>query len=240
MKKIFICVMTIVLLSTHISTISLACENQSPEPKQGVRALQSDESTTKSSMPMLILKEDGTVEFREAWHLSDDSLADALYIADKLTQAVNRETLELEFCPAISIIREDATMGLLGTFNSTIYQEDANVEFMSSQLVDLFTNRLRVELTEDQLAAYEETMRATFLNLVPYNTGWLQWKETNESSISYLYNLLFAVERDGRLLGMPVGVTIGVNCSMEEYLNEASFTNYNYSVNVKAIKIMKL
>ncbi|NDI34562.1 hypothetical protein [Chengkuizengella sediminis] len=238
MKKLFVCAMAIALLSSHISMNSLASENQGAESKQDVRSLQSVKSTP-SSMPMMILREDGTIEFREAWHLPDDSLMDALYMADKLTGAVNRETLELEFGTAIDIIQQDPTMGLLGTLNSTIHQEDANVELMSARLVDFLANAVSVELTEAQLGAYEETITSTFLNLSSVDTGWMQWKESSASFTSYLYNLFFAVEKNGRLLGMPVGLTVSANASKEEFLCGASFTNYDYSVNVKAVKIMK-
>ncbi|NDI34564.1 hypothetical protein [Chengkuizengella sediminis] len=238
MKKLFVCAMVIALLSSYTSMNSLASENPVLESKQDVQSIQKVESTP-SIMPMIILREDGSVEFREAWYLPDDSLMDALYMSDKLTQAVNRETLELEFGTAIDIIQEDPTMGLLGTLNSSIHQEQANVELMCRKLVDFLANAVSVELTEDQQAAYEETMRATFLNLSSVDTGWMQWKESSESFSSYLYNLFFAVEKNGRLLGMPVGLTVSANASKQEFLNGASFTKYDYSVNVKAVKIMK-
>ncbi|WP_160645969.1 hypothetical protein [Chengkuizengella marina] len=238
MKKLFICTMAIALLFSNTSMISLASENQGPEPKQDVQTIQNVEST-QSIMPMIILKENGTIEFREAWHLPDDLLFDAFYMADKFTDAVNRETLELEFGPALDIVQQDSTMGLLGTLNTTINQENADVEVMSGKLIELMANALSVKLTDEQLEAYKQTMKSTFLNLSSVDTGYMQWKESTASNVSYLYNLFFAVEKGGKLLGMPVGLTISANASKIEFLSGVAFTSFNYSINVKAIKVMK-
>lgn len=232
MKKL-LCLMLVVILSFGTSLVSLAAEN--------VDTTHESIQLSNDIMPVIVIKEDGTstIEFREAWHLPDCMLEGAFYMADKFTDAVDRETLELNFGTAIDLVKADDKIGLLGTLNQTINQENADVDIMSEKLVELLANALNIKLTEEQLAAYKQTMESTFLNLSSIDTGYMQWKESTATNISYLYNLFFAVERNGKLLGMPVGLTISANASKVEFMSGASFTNYNYSVNVKAIKVMK-
>ncbi|MBD1372502.1 hypothetical protein IC620_09045 [Hazenella sp. IB182357] len=234
MKKLFLSSLVVTLVSLSVPMMSEAAgsvPNNIPSPETL--------NSSNNIMPTIILKEDGSIEFREAWHVPDQLLEDAFYMADKFTDAVDRETLELQFGEAIDIVKADGTLGLLGTMNQTINQDNADVDLMSEKLVELLANSLSVSLTPEQLEAYKQSMKSTFLNLSFVDTGYMQWKQSSASNVSYLYNLFFAVERGGKLLGMPVGLTISANASKVEYLNNASFTNYNYSVNVKAIKVMK-
>ncbi|MBS7531369.1 hypothetical protein IC619_012780 [Hazenella sp. IB182353] len=234
MKKLFLSSLVVTLVSLSVPMMSEAAGSV-PNNISSPETLNS----SNNIMPTIILKEDGSIEFREAWHVPDQLLEDAFYMADKFTDAVDRETLELQFGEAIDIVKADGTLGLLGTMNQTINQDNADVDLMSEKLVELLANSLSVSLTPEQLEAYKQSMKSTFLNLSFVDTGYMQWKQSSASNVSYLYNLFFAVERGGKLLGMPVGLTISANASKVEYLNNASFTNYNYSVNVKAIKVMK-
>ncbi|WP_128895665.1 hypothetical protein [Longirhabdus pacifica] len=195
-------------------------------------------SNETMNMPAFILQEDGEVVFKEVWELPFEQIVPAALMSKKFEAAINPQSLELDFASAIDIVKQDSNMALIGTVNQTITEQEANVEVMVNRLVDLLSSVLGIALSGDTLEAYAEAMRATFLNLPEENTNYLIWKSSNASNVSYQYNIFFAVEKNGILFGMPVGLTISADTSKYEILGLTAFDQHNYSVNVKAIKVM--
>lgn len=231
MKK-FLTIFISALLLFNTYSVSFASAN---EP-----VVKSDSLNTRR-MPAIILKQNGTIEFQDAWDLPYEYIMPAIEMSDKFTPAINDKTLELNFAEALSIVKSDKTMGLIGTLNQNIHQQSADVNLMSSKLLSLFTKALGVTLTGATLDSYKEVMKQTFTNLSSSNSGFLLWKSSSASNVTYQYNLFFAVEKaKGILVGMPVGLTISANCSKKEFLGMTTSSKKNYSVKVKAIKVMKL
>ncbi|WP_128896195.1 hypothetical protein [Longirhabdus pacifica] len=238
MKKLFSIVL-ILALSLGASFASFAAEGAAPQ--MNVTEAVSENVVKEVNMPAIILRANGDVEFDEAWALPFEYIPAAIGMADQFIPAIKRDTLELDFGKALDIVQADSTLGLIGTLNQTINQKSADVQVMSSKLVSLFSQVLSVSLTSDQIASYEEIMKQTFMNLSESNTNYYIWKSSSASNVTYQYNLFFAVEKAKNLLmAMPVGMTVSANTSKKEFLGITTSSKHNYSVQVKAIRVIKL
>jgi toxin len=188
--------------------------------------------------------DNSNLKFNEYIFVSDGLIESAKTLSSDLQKLVNNDNLQFQTKKMLNFIKEQENLGLMGTLKHSIEEENIKTSDLIEKITLLTIENLKLESNDTNVEKYKAIISNIFLNLIVQNDcGWLVI-DSNYSEFdpitTYIYNVLFTVEKNGIIFSLPLNFKITINGSTDDVLTISNDDKFDYKLEINGLKILKI